>query len=38
MPAAEAAARLQRVAAAAAMAVERMPAHADVVRAHCAAS
>ena len=38
MPAAEAAARLQRVAAAAAMAVERMPAHADFVRVHCAAT
>ncbi len=30
--------RLQRVAAAAAMAVERMPAHADFIRAHCAAT
>ncbi|WP_081275023.1 tryptophan halogenase family protein [Xanthomonas graminis] len=38
MPDAEAAARLQRVAAAAAMAVERMPTHADVIRAHCAAT
>ncbi|WP_306345339.1 tryptophan 7-halogenase [Xanthomonas graminis] len=38
MPDAEAAARLQRVAAAMATAVERMPAHADFIRAHCAAT
>ncbi|WP_022972150.1 tryptophan halogenase family protein [Xanthomonas maliensis] len=38
MPAAEASARLQRMAATTAQLVDRMPSHEDFVRAHCAAS